>query len=94
MVYSVVVTEIQRMTIEVEANSSEEATQRAEEIHEEGLLDMDESEDREWNCVCTEEYTCPRCGGHMIPHYDDDEPGEDHWWYPDTLVCSDCEYEA
>lgn len=98
MVYKVLITETHRMTVEIEANSPEEAKQRAEEVHEAGLLDMDDTNDREWSCESLGEYVCPKCGGQLIPNYDDiedeDETGEDYYWYPDWLVCADCGCEA
>ena len=96
MIYKVVVTETQRMTIKVEANTPEEAERRAEEIHEAELLNMNESQNREWDCKSLGEYICPECGSKMTPAYEYGEEngdGEDHYWFPDWLICSKCNYE-
>lgn len=68
MVYKVLITETQRYTAEVEANSPEEATQKAYENSCAGEYDIDGSDDREetYEVIGFEDnkalHPCPECG--------------------------------
>ena len=97
MIYKVMVTETQRRTIWVEANTPDEAERRAEEAYDVRLVDMNESDSREWDCKSLGEYVCPGCGGNLVPSYgdaeDEDETGEDYYWYPDWLTCGNCGHD-
>jgi hypothetical protein len=92
MIYKVLITETVRYTAEVEANSPEEAKEKAYENNCAGEYDIDSSDDREETYTIdtslgNDSLICPKCGTKMDEHEFADEDGYFDGW---GWVCPNC----
>lgn len=83
MVYKVMITETQRMTVDVEANSVDDADKKAKDMYNNGECELDHSSDWEYEI----HVKCPDCGeiGALLSEWVD-PADETHR----GLICNKC----